>query len=160
MSLFENNQYQWRETYFVLFRQQDRPTAEKVVAELQQLEPNYQIEGVVADAQGKLESLTLISPHDNAAMDLTYLSGEEVRDQVRELSEEMRAMPLDKEEQEKLKAIASCDARFDVFHFEEITIAADEEDELLDPGTLLIVLERLVRVCGGVGVDPQSGTLM
>lgn len=159
MSLFEDSQYQWRETYFVLFAEKDRPAAKKVVEELAKLEQHFEIKNVTADEGGNLESLTLIAHDDNAAMDVTYLSGDEVREQVRELSEEMHGMPLDKEEKTKLAALAPCDARFDVFHFEEMTFT-DDEDELLDPGTLLIVLERLARLSNGIGVDPQSGTLM
>ena len=36
----------------------------------------------------------------------------------------------------------------------------DEADEMLDPSALLIVLDALVELTGGVGVDPQSGTLL
>jgi hypothetical protein len=32
MSLFGNGEYQWRETYFVMFRQADRPMANDVVS--------------------------------------------------------------------------------------------------------------------------------
>jgi hypothetical protein len=160
MSLFENGRYQWRETYFVLFAEQDRPSADKVVEELNRLGQHYELKDVAADDEGKLESLTLVSPHDNAAMDVTYLSGDEVREQVRELCEELRGMPLGRDEKKQLERLADCDARFDVFHFEEVTIEADEDDELLDPGTLLIVLERLTEVCRGIGIDPQTGSLM
>jgi hypothetical protein len=160
MSLFEDGQYRWRETYFVLFAEQDRPTAEKVVSTLKQLKQGYELKNVVADEQGRLESLTLLSHHDNAAMDVTYLSGEEVREQVRELNDELGDVVEGPDEKKKLAQLAHCDARFDVFHFEEVSYESDEDDEVLDPGTLLIVLERLARACHGVGVDPQSGTLL
>ena len=143
MSLFEDNQYQWRETYFVLFEQRDRPAAEKVVKELAKLEQHFDIKNVTANEQGQLEALTLISHDDNAAMDVTYLSGDEVREQVRELAEEMRGMPLDKEEQAKLDALAPCDARFDVFQLGEAALAGD--------------VTRALRILAGLrseGVEP------
>jgi hypothetical protein len=51
-------------------------------------------------------------------------------------------------------------------HFEHMTASEapaesdDEFDEMLDPSALLIVLDALVELTGGVGVDPQSGTLL
>jgi hypothetical protein len=94
-------------------------------------------------------------------MDITYTSGEEVREQVAELLKEFRSASATKEDQEKLKKLARCDARFDVYHFEEIVPGGEEEDEeFLDPGSLLIVLEKLARACKGVGIDPQAGVLI
>ena len=34
MSLFENDEYRWRETYFVLFHEENRPSADAIVAAL------------------------------------------------------------------------------------------------------------------------------
>ncbi len=31
---------------------------------------------------------------------------------------------------------------------------------MLDPSTLLLVLDALAELTGGVGIDPQSGSLM
>jgi hypothetical protein len=162
MSLFENDFYRWRETYFVLFEERNRPQPKLLEKTLRDLNPRYRIEGQRADDAGGFESLTLYSPDDYAAMDITYTAGEEVREQVQELLKEFRAAPGDKEEQEKLKKLTLCDARFDVYHFEELVPGGGEEDEeeFLDPGSLLIVLERLARACKGVGVDPQSGVLI
>jgi hypothetical protein len=85
-----------------------------------------------------------------------------VQEQVIELSEEMESAQLTVDEKQKLKRLKSCDARFDVYHFEQVVMGQndDEEESYLDPGALLIVLERLARMCRGVGVDPQSGTLV
>jgi hypothetical protein len=55
--------------------------------------------------------------------------------------------------------LQQCDARFDIFHFEHVASDGEDEDGL-DPGSLIIVLKRLARLCHGIGVDPQSGTLM
>lgn len=157
MSLFENDRYQWRETYFVLFQQRQRPTADKMVSELEKLGSRYEIKHVRAGTEGEVESLTVYSPYDFAAMDITYLAGDEVTQQVEELYEEMKQAGLSDSENKQLVRLRDCDARFDVYHFEELT---DDEEEFLDPGALLIVLERLTKICQGVGVDPQSGALM
>ena len=54
------------------------------------------------DAQGRLESLTLTSPDDFAAMDISYVTGEEVVEQVEELSRKLMRATLTAEEREKL----------------------------------------------------------
>ena len=46
------------------------------------------------------------------------------------------------------------------FHFEQVAGSNHEEEDFLDPGGLLIVLERLAELCRGVSVDPQSGSFM
>jgi hypothetical protein len=163
MSLFENDFYRWRETYFVLFEQRNRPQPKQLEQALRELNARYRIEDQRADDDGGFESLTIYSPDDYAAMDITYTGGEEVREQVQELLQEFKASATAKEDVEKLKRLARCDARFDVYHFEELVEGGGgegDEEEFLDPGSLLIVLERLARACKGVGVDPQSGVLI
>ena len=92
MSLFENEDYRWRETYFVLFHEANRPAADAIVQGLQKVNARYQISNVRATEAGLFESLTLISADDYAAMDISYVCGEEVREHTEELVEEM--LPL------------------------------------------------------------------
>ena len=161
MSLFENDQYIWRETYFVLFNNNNRPLADDVEAALMELGSRYELNNISADQQGRLDSLNLLSPYDFAAMDICYLSGEDVDEQMPELKMQLKQQQLTDEEQSKVDLLSSCDARFDVFHFEQVVSDRDdEEDGFLDPGALLIVLERLAELCDGVGIDPQSGEIM
>jgi hypothetical protein len=161
MSLFENSEYSWRDTYFVLFRAQDRPTAETTLQALETLGPRYQIRDLHADEQGRVESFTLLSPDDFAAMDISFIAGEEVEEQVETLTRGLRGMQLSKEEEEKRKTLRECNARFDIYHFEQVVSTEEEDDEgFLDPGALLIVLQCLGDLCHGVGVDPQTGTFM
>ena len=61
MSLFENDLYQWRETYFVLFEQSTRPQAEAVAAAFKAQDSHYEVTDLVANDAGQLESLTLRS---------------------------------------------------------------------------------------------------
>ena len=44
-------------------------------------------------------------------------------------------------------------------HFEQV-IDGDEGDEMFDPSALLLVIEALTELTGGIGIDPQSGTLV
>jgi hypothetical protein len=164
MSTFENDQYKWRETYFVLFSAAKRPTLAKVTKALQSLNPRFELSNTLADDDGGFESLTLRSPQDYSALDISYVSGEEVQTQGVELAEEMRPTAADPDERAKLARLPKCDARLDILHFEEIvggrSGGEEEGDEMLDPSTLLNVLDALVRMTGGVGVDPQSGSVM
>jgi hypothetical protein len=158
MSLFENDRYRWRETYFVLFNEKNRPTAKQVEKDLKKLGSRYEISDIRTDDKNQFESLTMTSPADFAAMDVTYISGEEVTEQVKEFSSEIKNTTLTEEEIKKVAKLPQCNARFDVFHFEEVV--DDEEDEVLDPGALLIVLEHLANLCDGVCIDPQSGSVL
>ena len=38
--------------------------------------------------------------------------------------------------------------------------ARDEDEGPLDPGTLLLVLSKLARLCHGEALDPQTGELL
>ena len=163
MSLFENDEYRWRDTYFVLFDSQNRPNVVEVEAALREMDRRYQLIDVRKNEDGMFESLTLLSPDDNTAMDITIMSGEEVAESLVELNTELKKTTLDPDQQEKVVQLAGCDARFDVFHFERLTFEFDEseeEDEFMDPGALLVVLERLAEICQGVAVDPASNSLL
>ena len=160
MSLFESSEYQWRETYFVLFDEASRPDAEALKSALQSVREKYDV-SEVREEEGEVASMTLISPYDFSAMDISYVHGEDVTSQVDELLSQINTSDLTDEEKRKVSLIPGFNARFDIYHFEKMMIdSAPEEDEFLDPGALLIVLEQLAKLCNGVGVDPQSGAIM
>ena len=163
MSLFERAGYEWRETFFVLFDVEKRPAAEKLSSALAQLNRRFSVEGVRANEDGKFESLTILSPDDFAAMDISCVVGEEVVEQVPLLQKELQANVESDEERQQLEQLGTSTARLDVFHFEQQSeqLPADEDDPgFMDPGGLLVVLERLAEICDGVVVDPQSASLL
>ena len=161
MSLFANDQYRWRETYSVLFREADRPSAAALRKALEGLGEGYRVTDITTDSGGQVEAMTVLAPADFAGMDVSYVSGEEVQEQIGELVAERKHLPLSKKEQAKLQRLTECDARFDVFHFEQV-VGEDsgDEDEYMDPGSLISVLKCLAQLCHGVGIDPQTGALM
>jgi hypothetical protein len=160
MSMFEDSRYRWRETYFVLFDAKKQPLLKSVAKTLTALNKRFQLINENADDHGRIDSLTLISPDDFAALDICYTSGAEVLEQsatmiddVKKLSTEPPPVPWER--------IKKFDGRFDVLHFEQIleqTGEEAEEDEMLDPSALLAVLGALARLTGGVSIDPQAGT--
>jgi hypothetical protein len=158
MSLFEDDRYTWRETYFVFFDEKSRPMPSQMEKFFKDLGGRYEVHDVRLDDDGRFESATVLAPDDYAGMDITYVSGEEVREQLDEMLEDIGKATLNVGQVDKLTKIARCDARFDVYHFEQT--GGEDDDEMMDPGALLIVLERLAKLCSGVGFDPQTGTLM
>jgi hypothetical protein len=170
MSTFENQGYRWRETYFVLFDSANRPTVSQVEAALGVLNDRFELQNLQADDEGRFESVTLVSPDDFAALDICFLQGDEVDEQVAQLNKDMRKSGEDKSQ---LKKLAAANARLDVLHFQDVLGAMasgptspgadgdDEElEEMFDPSALLVVLDALVELTEGVAVDPQTGTLV
>lgn len=175
MSTFDNEDYKWRETYFVLFDSSKRPSLKRTQKMLRSLSDRYVLVNLEADEQGRFNSLTVLAPDNNAALDISFVSGEEVLVQTATMIEDMKLELADKgdkgdeEDQEndpdieKYVRLAKCDARFEVMHFERVFdsgFSDEEPDDMLDPGALLLILDALVELCDGVGVDPQSGTLV
>lgn len=162
MSLFANDRYRWRETYFVLFDEADCPAPQALVEALRELGAGYQVKEVRTGKAGELESLTVVSPNDLSAMDISYGSGEEVVEQIAEWRTELQRGARTPREKTRLQRLAACNARFEVYHFEEVAAVAaeDDEEEFMDPGSLLLVLKCLAKLCQGLVYDPQSGTLM
>lgn len=162
MSLFENDHYRWRETYFVLFDEKRLPTVSSMRRLLKQLGDRFEVVEIREDEARNFESLTIISPQDFAGMDITCDVGEEVVAQAEDLIKELMRASLTPEDHEKLKRLKNFRARFEIFHFEQAVggFSESEDDEYLDPGGLLIVMQRLAQHCGGIAIDPQSGAFM
>jgi hypothetical protein len=161
MSLFADSRYHWRETYFVLFDRKQRPRAADVRKALHDLGPRIELKELAEDDDGYLDSMTVLSHADAAGMDVTYVEGEEVKEQIVQLRQEWKGKRASAGEKPHLVRALHADARYDVFHFEEISDIPDEEDDgPLDPGTLLLVLNKLARLCHGEALDPQTGELL
>lgn len=161
MSLFENDEYRWRDTYFVLFQEQNRPSADDTLQALESLGPHYAVRDVRYDEQGALESFTLFSPDDFAAMDISCISGEEVIEQIDSFVQDMSVDQPSDVEAQRVEGLKQCNSRFDVYHFEQVAVGnQDDDDGFFDPGALLLVLQCLASLCEGTGIDPQTGTIV
>lgn len=156
VGLFGDSRYEYRDTFFVLFKKENRPSSDKIQACLAELGPKYETLDLKA-TDGELESITVRSPNDRSAMDITFVQGEEVTAQIQEILTEFRTITLAGDDVQKLQKLGRCDARFDIYHFEQ---CGNTDEEMLDPGGLLIVLETIAQLCDGVGLDPQSQALM
>lgn len=166
MSLFDDDNYQWRETCFVYLKREQRPTAQLVETTLRETNHHFEVQNVSATDDGLFESCTLIAPDAYAAIELSYVEGEEVTEQLASLPKEIRQITEDPEELKKADRLPEMTARIDVMHFERLTFSYGEgEDDdtaegMFDPGALILVLEQLAYICDGVPIDPQSGAIM
>ena len=163
MSMFESSEYRWRETYFVLFDSSKRPKLKEVEQALSTINDQYELTNLREDGPGLIDSLTLVSPDDFAALDICYTGGTEVMEQAASLSEELEAAARETGDDAPLKKVRESDGRFDVLHFEEVPDFPEEDDEageMLDPSALLLVLGALARITDGVTIDPQAGAFL
>ncbi len=157
MSLFEDSRYQYRDTFFVFFDKENRPEVDKIQACLAELGPKYEVTNV-RNTDADFECITVMIPHDCSAMDIAYEDSEEVATQIEEVMQEVQTLTTVGDDSKKLDQIQSSTARFDIFHFEQVSISG--EDEILDPGGLLLVMQKLCELVDGVGLDPQSQALL
>src|ERR1700758_4184224 len=116
MSTFEDSGYKWRETYFVMFDAAKRPTLEKLSKTLNKVNPRFELSNLAGDETGMFESLTLHSPQDYAAVDISYTDDDEVKEQGLNLQQELRATATEAEERAKLARLTKCTARLDILH--------------------------------------------
>ncbi len=163
MSTFGDNRYCWRETYFVLFKSSDRPSLKVVEKAVTALNERYVLKDASADDAGLFDSLTLLSPDDYAALDISYLAGAEALEQSAEMVGKLEPAACVLGETIPKEQLLQYDGRFDVLHFEqapEERVQEDDPDEMLDPSALLLVLGVLAKLTDGIAVDPQTGTVL
>ena len=163
----------WRETYFILFPQQQRPELAEVARAIASANSRYELENPSADEQGFLQSLLVESSLDHAAVEISYEVGDSVLEQNLEWAQEFQSQIPPEQLQELMKA----DARLDVAHYERVRSGAaeqvaepsplfgdefDEEDgmEMLDPTCLLTVVDALTKITKGLAFDPASGEFL
>ena len=154
-----HDEFHWRETYYILFEAPQRPTLEQVEGALEGLSQRVKLTNTVADDEGRFESLMLHSPDDYAALEINYESGQAIIDQSADLVKILSA----EAEPEQLDRLTKADARLDIMHFEQIVSDTEDdegEDEMLDPSCLLLVVEALTNLTGGIPVDPASGEIL
>lgn len=153
----------WRETYFIFFGDNERPMLADITSALAGLNAAYKITNPLGTEDGKLESVSLVSERDNAALEITYEDGDAVIEQTAELAKQLKM----EAEPEELAKLLRASARLDVMHFEMVnedpySVSDDDDDsvEMLDPTCLLLVVECLVELTQGLPIDPASGAIM
>ena len=157
-----DEQLEWRDTYFVLFQQGDRPTLTQVEAAITDSSKRLKLENLEADEDGMFESVLVQAPQDNAALEISYERGEAVIEQSVDLAKQLKEDLNAKQLQHVLKS----DARLDIMLFERVRdeFADAEDDEewggALDPASLLNVVGALAKLTRGLPIDPASGSVL
>jgi hypothetical protein len=175
----------WLETYFILFPSKRRPTLTQVERAITQADPRLKLENLAADDDGFFESVLVESPEDNAAVEISYETGEAVIEQNLQWAKQLKKQLSPKQ----LQHIVAADARLDVAHFERVEAGgarkaselgdavppggdaygdeyADEEFdeeaamEIFDPTCLLTVVDALAALTKGLTIDPAAGELV
>tara|TARA_B100000700_G_scaffold17150_2_gene16952 strand:- start:16700 stop:17185 length:486 start_codon:yes stop_codon:yes gene_type:complete len=161
MSLFGDPLFRWRETFLVLFEESNRPTVEAVEKALARV-GKFDSEQTNESVDGLIESLTVTNSIDCVGLDIVFVDGEEAAEQIEELQTDISPDDLLPGQEEMLDKLPLCNARLDLLHFEQLTasFSEDDDEEFLDPGSLLGVAESLAQLVNGVAVDPGSGTFV
>ena len=147
----------------MFFERARRPSLKQLEKLLHKLSKRFTLDGGAADDEGHFESISLVSESDFAAVDIAYEEGDEVLEQAAAMSKEFKHSQLDREERKKLERLPKLDARFDLLHFEHVAGEVpidDADDEMLDPSALLLVLDAVLELTDGVGIDPASGSFV
>jgi hypothetical protein len=164
-SMENDEQLEWRDTYFVLFQQSNRPTLTQVEAAITETSRRLKLENLEADEDGMFESVLVQAPQDNAALEISYERGDGVIEQSAELAKQMKGELGPKQLQQMLKS----DARLDVMLFERVKDdsfgdGGEDDDDWeagsLDPSSLLNVVEALAKLTRGLPIDPASGAVL
>ena len=118
MTLFDDNRYDWRETYFIYFDSAHRPKLPEIRRALQTYAPLFYILGSQTEPDENLVEMTIASYENHAALEITYREGKEILAEARHLARSLEK-EASEEERAQLQKIVRCRSRFDVHHFEQ-----------------------------------------
>ena len=162
MSLFDDSNYRWRDTFLVLFDDEQRPTVELALSAIQQI-GKFEVRNSSESESQHIESITITSNVDLTGLEILYVAGAEVVEETEALVVELTEDAMLLGQENALVQLSTANARFDILHFEKITENSNEpsdDDELMDPGSLLTVTAALADLVNGVAVDPSSASFV
>jgi hypothetical protein len=162
MSLFDDPNYRWRDTFLVLFDDEQRPTTELALSAIQQI-GKFQVRNSSESESRLIESITITSSVDLVGLEILYVAGDEVVEEIEALVMELAEDAMLLGNEDSLTQLSAANARLDILHFEKITENSNgpsDDDELMDPGSLLAVTAALANLVSGVAVDPSSGSFV
>jgi hypothetical protein len=162
MSLFDDSNYRWRDTFLVLFDDEQRPTIELALSAIQKI-GKFEMQNFSESESRHIESMTITSNVDLVGLEIFYVAGAEVVEETEALVLELTEDALLLGNEDSLTQLSTANARFDILHFEQITENANEpsdDNELMDPGSLLAVTAALASLVNGVAVDPSSASFV
>ena len=162
MSLFDDPNYRWRDTFLVLFDDEQRPTIKLALSAIQQI-GKFKVRNSSESESRLIESITITSSVDLVGLEILYVAGDEVVEEIEALVMELAEDAMLLGNEDSLTQLSAANARFDILHFEKITENSNgpsDDDELMDPGSLLAVTAALANLVSGVAVDPSSASFV
>jgi len=119
MTFFDDDRYNWRETYFVYFESSHRPKLPEVRRALQTYAPFLSVLHSKADRNDNLAEMTIASYEDHAALEILFREGKAIQSEAQHFA---RTLKKDgsQEERAKLQKIEQCNMRLDIHHFEQL----------------------------------------
>ncbi|MCL2005292.1 MAG: hypothetical protein FWG73_03920 [Planctomycetaceae bacterium] len=118
MTLFDDDRYDWRETYFVYFESVHRPKLADVRRALKTSAPFLEILDIKAEPTGDITAMTIASYEDHAALEIVYREGNDILAEAKHLAYTFKASATP-QELLQLKKVFQCRTRLDVHHFEQ-----------------------------------------
>jgi len=162
MSLFDDPNYRWRDTFLVLFDDEQRPTIKLALSAIQQI-GKFKVRNSSESESRLIESITITSSVDLVGLEILYVAGDEVVEEIEALVMELAEDAMLLGNEDSLTQLSAANARLDILHFEKITENSNgpsDDDELMDPGSLLAVSAALANLVSGVAVDPGSASFV
>ncbi len=162
MSLFDDPNYRWRDTFLVLFDDEQRPTIKLALSAIQQI-GKFNVRNSSESESRLIESITITSSVDLVGLEILYVAGDEVVEEIEALVMELAEDAMLLGNEDSLTQLSAANARLDILHFEKITENSNgpsDDDELMDPGSLLAVTAALANLVSGVAVDPSSASFV
>ncbi|MDR2345166.1 MAG: hypothetical protein LBE18_03790 [Planctomycetaceae bacterium] len=119
MTLFDDERYAWRETYFVLFEPEMRPQFAMIRKIFNSHVGCFSVLDKKINKDNTMESLTIASYEDHAAIEIVYSEGENVLLENEALFKTI-SKDCPQKERELLHKAKKMAARYSVLHFEQV----------------------------------------
>ncbi len=166
MSLFDNPDYQWRETYFVYYARCKMPRLEEAVGRMRKRIPGVCATETARDEKGNLQAVSILFPDSPSGVELILSSPDDMDKPIEEAKNMLDDMP----DKRTRHALCRSDSRVDILHFErtgnkriEHDLFDSEDDhnpEDFDPSSMFTLIDQLIDLTKGVAIDPQSGMVV
>ncbi|MEK6270335.1 MAG: hypothetical protein N2B57_06210, partial [Planctomycetales bacterium] len=110
MSLFDNPEYRWRETYLLFHKKKQRASADSIRQAIAGIRGSYQIEQLVANENGDFESAMVFAEEAFSAIDMSFTEDDQIGEQILDIQTEMKEVLEDPEDLAKLESLGEYDA--------------------------------------------------
>jgi hypothetical protein len=124
MTLFDDERYVWRETYFVLFEPKMRPQFVEVRKNFDTRAGCFSILDKKIFDDDSMESITIASYEDHAAIEIIYTEGETVLKENQALFNTI-SKDCPPKERDLLRKAKNFTARYNILHFEQVAGTAE-----------------------------------